>query len=322
MTNQIQPTISAIIPTFNAAKWLPAQLQALHTQSIALTEIIIVDSQSEDNTCEIAVADPLCRLIRIQRSEFDHGGTRDTAARSCQSDYLWFLTQDAIPVDTQCLQALLNAMQDDSVACAYGCQLASKSASRIEQLTRQFNYPLHSFTRSAKDIPTLQVRAFFLSDTCCLYKRDAYLACGGFCHYLPTNEDMLMAAAFLKEGYQTAYCAEAEVWHSHSMTLGSWYKRCFDIGAFMEMYKKRLYGVQARGEGKKYVITIIGQLFHEGRIISIFRFLSICIARLLGDCAGHRYTRFSPRNILRRTNNPMFWQRYLNDHSAVYTYDE
>lgn len=314
-------TVSVLIPTLNAAQWLPEQLEALHMQTAKIAEIVIIDSQSEDDTCEIVAADSLCRVMHVQRADFDHGAVRDAAARTCESDYLWFLTQDAIPADPICLEELLKAVQDESVACAYGRQLASQKAGRIEQLNREMNYPERSFVRTAADIPSLQIRAFFLSNTCCLYKRDIYLRCGGFQHELPTNEDMLMAASFLQQGYATAYCAAACVWHTHRQTIRQWYRRSFDIGAFMEMFRGRLKGVQALGEGRKYVFTMSCRLLREGRVVSLLHFALICAARLLGDRAGHHYLRFSEHALLRRTQNPSFWVRYCNDHAAAYTND-
>lgn len=315
-------TVSVIIPTLNASKYLLQQLSALHAQTANISEVVIVDSQSEDDTCAIASSDSICRIITIQRADFDHGATRDLAARTCHSDYLWFLTQDAIPADEHCLAELLNALNEDDIACAYARQLPQKNASRIEQLNRNINYPEQGNVRSVQDIPTLQIRSFFMSNTCCLYKRRAYENCGGFQHYLPMNEDMLIAATFLHKGYRIAYCADARVYHSHHMTLSQWYKRSFDIGAFMELYARQLKGIKALGAGKKYALAISKQLLSEGRLYSTLYFFLILVARIFGDRAGHRFTRYSQRSILRKTQNPSFWLRYLNDHSAVFTLDK
>jgi rhamnosyltransferase len=314
-------TVSVLIPTLNASQWLPMQLAALHAQTVEISEIVIIDSQSEDDTYALASTDPLCRVIPILKSDFDHGATRDFAARTCNSEYLWFLTQDAIPADENCLEELIKAIHDEDIACAYGRQIVSDDATRIEQLNRLVNYPTQGFVRSAEDIPSLQIRTFFLSNTCCLYKRDIYLRCGGFQHNLPMNEDMLIAAGFIRQGYRTAYCANARVWHMHHMTLKQWYQRSFDTGAFMEMYSRELNGVKAYGVGKKYVFFVIRQLLREGRILSFLFFDLICAVRLLGDCDGHRYMNLSKHSILRRTQNPVFWQRYMHDNCAAYTSD-
>lgn len=315
-------TVSVLIPTQNATPWLAEQLTMLHSQTVPISEIVIIDSESEDNTCDIAATDPLCRILSIRKTEFDHGGTRDFAARTCSSDYLWFLTQDAIPVDSHCLAELLEAVDNADVACAYARQMASASADKIERMNRQSNYPEQSFIRSAQDIPSLQIRAFFLSDTCCLYKRELYLSCGGFQHFLPSNEDMLMAANFLRHGYSTAYCASACVWHTHHMSLAQWYGRSFDTGAFMKMFQRELQGVRAQSEGKKYAFSLMRQLIHDGQIRLLFRFGMICVMRMIGNYDGHRYTNFSLPSVLKRTQNPTFWQKYFDsDKSAAYTLD-
>ena len=311
-------TVSVLIPTLNASQYLQKQLDALHAQTIKVSEIVIVDSQSDDRTCAIASADPLCRVISIEKADFDHGGTRNLAARTCCSEYLWFLTQDAIPANEYCLEELINAVQKEAVACAYARQIAAENATQIEKLNRLANYPLKGFIRSEEDIQTLQIRAFFLSNSCCLYKRNIYEHCGGFQNYLPTNEDMLMASTFLYSGYRTAYCAAACVYHTHNMTLKQWYQRSFDTGAFLKMYSKQLKGVTSQSAGKKYVIFVITQLLKKRRICSVFYFCLICVTRFLGNYAGHHFTFFSKRSILRKTQNPSFWQKYLNDNSVAY----
>ncbi len=314
-------TVSVIIPTMNASAWLSKQLKALHTQTKEISEIVIVDSQSEDDTCSIATNDTLCRVISIRRGQFDHGGTRDYVARLCQSDYLWFLTQDAIPANADCLQNLINATQRSDIACAYGRQITANDTASIEKLNRLMNYPEQSFERSAKDIPSLHIRAFFLSNTCCLYKRNIYLRCGGFQHYLPTNEDMLMAATFLRKGYSTAYCAEALVWHAHHMSISQWYRRSFDQGAFFEMYQSAFRDVDVHKEGLKYATNVLYRLLTQGHFFSMLHFSIICLFRYLGNRHGHQYTKLSKRAILNRTQNQTFWQTYLNDHSSAYTID-
>lgn len=309
-------SVSVLIPTLNAGQWLPRQLAALNGQTEDILEILLIDSQSDDDTLSIAKADPRCKVIPVSRADFDHGGTRDLAARASRGDYLWFLTQDAIPADEHCLKALLDAVKDPSVACAYGRQIAEPDAPILERLNREANYPPQSFTRGEEDIQRMQVRAFFLSDTCCLYKRETYFECGGFDKDLPTNEDMLFSSRLLRAGYRTAYCAQARVWHTHRTTLAGWYRRSFDVGAFMEMHGEQLCGVKAVGAGKKYALEILKKLLKMGRVCACVHFCFVCLARLLGDHDGHRYRRYPERAVLKKTQNRAFWRRYFARQSA------
>ena len=116
--------VSVIIPTLNAGRWLKRQLDALVNQTVA-AEIIVVDSGSTDDTVSIAKGyDGRVRLVEIPRESFDHGGTRNAALKLCGGEFAVMLTQDALPTDDQCLEALLGAFDDPRVAAAFGRQVA------------------------------------------------------------------------------------------------------------------------------------------------------------------------------------------------------
>ena len=83
----LQPEISVVIPTLNAAGWLPAQIGALRMQSLPPAEIILVDSQSDDGTP--ALAEQLgCRVIPIRRDQFRHGRARNWGAQAARGNLL------------------------------------------------------------------------------------------------------------------------------------------------------------------------------------------------------------------------------------------
>ena len=98
--------ISVIIPVLNAEKYIKALLDALFEQTVKPDEIVVVDSESEDRTTLICSQYANVRIILIKRKDFDHGKTRDMALRTCDSDYILFITQDAYPKDEYCLNHL------------------------------------------------------------------------------------------------------------------------------------------------------------------------------------------------------------------------
>ena len=67
--------ISIIIPTLNGEDTLPDFFAALTMQDIAVDEIIVGDSASDDRTVEICTQQG-ARVLHVPRDEFDHGGTR------------------------------------------------------------------------------------------------------------------------------------------------------------------------------------------------------------------------------------------------------
>ena len=278
--------ISLIIPTLNAGEELDVLLEKMLAQSCPPDEIVIVDSESTDGTRQRAEKHPKVKVMAIKGADFDHGGTRDMALRSCSGEVVLFMTQDAIPADAHYVEKLIAMLDDPRVAAVGGRQIARPDATRQEQLVRAHNYPQTSHVWDAKAIETMGVRAFMISDCCAAYKRDAYLAVGGFDHPIMTNEDMLMAQKLLEAGYAIAYCGEAAVIHSHNMTLKQQFRRNYIVGRTMKRYEERFCHVQEMGEGTKLAKTVLLQLLKEGRLLSGAAFCMDCTARLLGNRLG------------------------------------
>ncbi len=72
-------SLSVIIPTLNGARSLPELLAGLSIQTVLADEILVIDSQSSDNSVEIATAYG-AQVTVIERAAFDHGATRTMAA--------------------------------------------------------------------------------------------------------------------------------------------------------------------------------------------------------------------------------------------------
>lgn len=286
--------VSLIIPTMNAGADIETLLARMEKQSIRPDEIIIVDSQSDDDTAARAARFDRVRVIPIERSTFDHGGTRDMAIRMSQGDILLLMTQDAIPVDERYVENLLAPFADARVAAVGGRQVPKQDATRQEQLVRAHNYPAESRIWDQSEIDRRGVRAFMISDCCAAYRRDAYLAVGGFDHPILTNEDMLMAQRLLEAGYKIGYCGNAAVYHSHNLTLRQQYRRNYIVGRTMKRYEERFCHVSEMGEGTKLAKAVLLQLLKEGRLISSFAFCLDCAARLLGNRMG-RWTEAKAR---------------------------
>lgn len=278
---------AVVIPTLNAEKYIQPLLRSLEAQTLPPREIIVVDSASDDGTVRLAQGFPGVRVIPVDRRDFDHGGTRDMAIRACDAPYAVLMTQDALPTNENCMAALLEPLADETVAAVCARQIARPEASAAERAVRAFRYADTSVTWSKADVPAMGVRAYLLSDVCAAYRRDAYLAVGGFEHPIATNEDMLIAADFLDAGWHLAYRADARVWHSHSFTLRQEYRRNRLIGAFLAEYGHR-FGAGELGEGLQMVLGVTRTLIKTGAWGELFPFWMNCGARFLGSRAGKR----------------------------------
>lgn len=280
--------VSVIIPTLNAERWIARQLDSLLSQTVD-AEKIVIDSGSTDATCALVRARADCvRLLEIPNEKFDHGGTRDYALRQSTGDIVCFLTQDALPTDERCLEKLLAAFSAPDVAAVYGRQIAYPDAPEYERLTRLFNYPDQPRVWREEDIPRFGVKAYFFSDVCSAYRREAYLAVGGFDTPILSNEDMMMAAKLLHAGYALAYAPKAAVYHSHRYTLRQEYRHNVRIGRVMEQYRDRLSGAKADAEGWRMLRFVGGGLAQEKRIGELMGFFARVCVRLIGNRVGKR----------------------------------
>lgn len=292
--------VSVIIPTLNAGNEIGALIESLLAQTRPPDEIIIIDSESDDNTLEIARRYCGVSLIEIKRSEFDHGGTRHRALMESKGDYVLFLTQDAIPNGAYYIERLLRPFSDQSVALVSGRQLPKEDARPFERLVREFNYPEASHVRDKRDLERLGIKTFFASDVCSAYRREPYIEVGGFPYPCNTNEDMLIAAKLINSGNSIAYASDAEVLHSHNLTLKEQYRRNKAIGVELAQNAELLDGVSEISEGKNLVLAVSRELICQFRIGELIAFGFDCGARLLGNAVGKsvglKYAQSGARN--------------------------
>ena len=132
-------TVSVVIPTLNAGRYLPDLLQALHRQRRAPLEVVIVDSGSSDATPEVAAADEWVRWIEIEH--FTHGRARNLGAREARGDLVAFLTQDALPADACWLEELVRPLEAKEAAAVYGRQVPRDDATPMERYYLAMHFP-------------------------------------------------------------------------------------------------------------------------------------------------------------------------------------
>lgn len=279
-------SVSVVIPTLNAAEEIGELLSLLEVQTVVPTEVIVIDSASDDGTVDCAKRHPLVRVMEIERRDFDHGGTRNMGYKQSQGEFVLFMTQDAVPADNRLVENLLCPFEDDCVALVSGRQLPKGDARIFERLVREFNYPAESNKRTKDDIGRLGIKAFFSSDVCCMYRRGSLDEIGGIPSPCSTNEDMLAAARCLKAGMSICYDASARVYHSHNLTLKEQFNRNVAIGEFLAEHGDELDVSSEVGEGKKLVLYVIGRLMELRDPLEICAFGCDCLARVLGNRLG------------------------------------
>ena len=91
------PTLSVIVPNYNHSKYLPRSLGALGEQSKFLTEIIVIDDGSTDNSVaviqQLAAKYPVIKLHRNEQNMGCHHSV-ERAIDLALGDYLYFAAAD------------------------------------------------------------------------------------------------------------------------------------------------------------------------------------------------------------------------------------
>ena len=321
--------IDAVIPSFYPDEKLLKLVDLLEKQTEELRAIRIINTEkaglekllsrtdtkpekSEDPGDVIATwlgKHPLVKVTQIERSEFDHGGTRHLGMElSWDADYVLFMTQDAVPQDENLVAELLKPfMQEQAIAVSYARQLPAEDARAAEQYSRTFNYPAQSRIKSAKDIEDLGIKTFFCSNVCAMYRRKLYEEIGPFPSPVIFNEDMVYAGRAVQAGYSIAYAADAKVIHSHNYSAKQQFHRNFDLGVSQADHPEIFAQVSSEGEGVQYARRVVKYLWKNGRG-EIPGFLWTCGWRLIGYRLGKNYRKLSEKQIAKYTMNPAYWE--------------
>ena len=217
------------IPTYNAERYIKKLVKELRSQTIAPI-ITIIDSSSEDKTYNL-LGSLSVETIKIAKKDFNHAITRNMAL-NYDADFYLFMTQDALPYDSNLIKNLIKPFDDKSIVVSYARQMPYENADAIERFARNTNYPEVSSVKSKDNLSSLGIKTFFCSNSCAMYRASYFKEVGGFTDGLNTNEDMEFAARAIMAGKKIAYAAEAKVWHSHTQTAKDLYKRYKNIGQF------------------------------------------------------------------------------------------
>lgn len=300
--------VDVVIPVYHPGQEFQKMIGRLMKQTVEISHVWLMQTVQNIGDPVIQTKDDRITVIPVLQSEFDHGGTRDLGARQSESDYILLMTQDAIPANVHVLEQLLQAMEDPQTGIAYARQMARSSAGRIERMTRLHNYPKESVVKSAADIERLGIKTYFCSDVCALYRRSYYEELGGFVKPTIFNEDMIMAYRMIHAGYQVAYCAEAQVIHSHDYSCMQQFHRNFDLGVSQKQYEAIFSEISSEKEGAGFAKQVILQLFQQGHPILMVYFMLQCGFRLFGYKLGLHYTLLPKWLLMKCTGSKWYWK--------------
>ncbi|WPR74582.1 glycosyltransferase [Algoriphagus sp. NG3] len=283
-------TVNLFIPTLNAGPIWKDVLAGIAIQNYPISRLVVIDSGSTDGTLD-QINEGTCDLIKIDKRDFDHGGTRQMAVEKFpDADIFVFLTQDAILAEPNAIGLMVQAMEENpELGMVYGRQLPHKNAKVLETHARLFNYPAESKIKSIEDADRYGIKTISCSNSFAAYRKTAFFSVNGFPKGVILGEDVLIAGKMLLDGWKMAYLSDSKIHHSHDYSAIEEFKRYFDIGVFhvSNPWIFENFG-RAESEGFKYLKSELQYTFKHNPLL-IPKCLIATGAKLIGYKLGLNY---------------------------------
>lgn len=265
--------VSVVIPTLNAGPEFRQLMQMLSIQKpFARIEIIVIDSGSTDETVSIA-QEYNAKIICIPQEQFSHSYVRNLGAdHSSGSDYLLFMTQDALP-PTEHWTYRMYAAAVTHGAAAVSCSETMKED--VDLYYRVISWGHYKYlgvlnTDKIMQLPkhqtynTLRVNAQLMNNSCFI-RKDVFM---GYKFRLEYAEDLDLGLRLIKNGHKLALLGQTRVIHSHNRPAFYYLKRGYvNSLTLMDMFKD--YPLPEPVSGRElagqivYSYGVISALVHE-----------------------------------------------------------
>ncbi|HGY89720.1 MAG TPA: glycosyltransferase family 2 protein, partial [Planctomycetes bacterium] len=225
---RVKPSVTVVIPTLNASRWLPALLSSLRGQDYeGPMEILVIDSSSDDGTRAILEREAVPHEV-ISRKEFQHGRTRNRAVSLCRTDLVAFLSQDARPADASWLGKLVTALVETGSVGAYARQIAPIDVHPFQALNLERHMPSGTTQDESPRVqppldaatwddlsPIARLRRIRFDNVSSLVIREFLMTCPF--PELEFGEDLTWARNTLLRGRSLAFAPAAKVVHTHGV---------------------------------------------------------------------------------------------------------
>ena len=105
-------TVDVIIPVYRPDHSWKNLVDMLNIQTYPVNIIRVMNTGRENWNPVYETWSSKMIVNHVTEDEFDHGATRDAAARMSNADYLLFMTQDAVPKDLTLVECMVRQMQE------------------------------------------------------------------------------------------------------------------------------------------------------------------------------------------------------------------
>ncbi|MBU0579478.1 glycosyltransferase, partial [Patescibacteria group bacterium] len=218
-------------------------------------DLIIIDSESNDNTQKIA-REFGAHVLTIKQKDFTHSKARNIASKLAKHEFLLFTVQDALPSDTTTFAKMAEILsKDENMAAVSTVQHARPDAdiyarwqvnnhNELLDLTYDSISKVSDFSKFNQESFILKRRVSLLDDVCALYRKDTFDELNGFSE-VGFGEDLDYAFKALRAGHSLGLLCSSGVIHSHNRPAHYFLKRTFissylDLDLLLDVDKKKI----------------------------------------------------------------------------------
>lgn len=262
---QPPPRVSVIIPAYKAEGFLAETIESVLSQTLAPTEVIVVDDGSPDRCAEIAATYPGVRVIRQANAGVANARNRGMAAAT--GDWLTFLDADDV-WEANFLETSLGLLLSQNADVCY-------TSRRHLQQQADGSFVLES--DAAELLPPdrlgaiLRIRCFFAPSSVVI-RKTALDAVGGFDQHFSPSEDWELWLRLSQSGAKFVMDPAPLIrYRVHSASASFNAQRMLDAGKrvvhervlpMLPAWKRALHGrrVSSRLEGEAALVMRDGRV--------------------------------------------------------------
>jgi glycosyltransferase involved in cell wall biosynthesis len=226
--------ISIIIPTYNRPARLASCLESLAQQDLPMEhfEVIVVDDGGQTSL------DPVVRPFQdilnislVKQQNTGPAGARNTGVANASGEFIAFIDDDCAPAE-EWLALMTGYLQQDS-SRMYGGYTANALEDNIYSSASQ---ALIDFLYGYFNADPQQ--AHFIASNNMTMARELFETVGGFDTSFPgaCGEDRELCDRWLYLDHRITYVPDARIFHSHDLSLRTFWKQHFNYGTGAKRY--------------------------------------------------------------------------------------
>jgi GT2 family glycosyltransferase len=243
-------SVGVVVRTLNESELIGTCLETLQRQQGSFDlDVLVVDSESTDETVEIAKAHG-ARVVSLPSNEFDYSKALNVGIERVRGDLVVSLSAHAIPLDEQWLERMTAPFDDPHVAGVSCRQVPWPDAPwrEVHRLRHQFGEARRIYSQEDAD-------GLLFSNAASSIRRSVW-ADEPFT--LPAAEDLDWAERVVSEGWTVVYEPKAAVYHSHDEPARAQARRLIDVNRVAD---------EAPRTRRQTLREAVGLLFRDSRTI-------------------------------------------------------